>query len=405
MLRALKILISLLIFLVLIILMIINVRLYDASQIEVSGEDTVNLDLVKNLRGLRTSLRNGADEQMQGIYPEGYIFLNVLYGLAWCNLVEGLDPASAYALEGRAEIQQAWDRIDSPAGKSNFSKELPLPYGAFYTGWSTYLLGKKLQIENSAERNREEVRHFEEQCSRIASNLSSTLYPETYYGNSWPADVMLCVASLVQHDKIFPPRYTALVNQWVKYVEAKLDPNGLIPHAAQTDSGKPLISARGSSQSLMLIFLWEIDRDFGVQQFRLFQKKFLDCRLGLRGVREYPAGYEGQGDIDSGPVILSMGAAATIVGMQTCYLYGDAEAGLEIRGMIETLGLPWERNGEKTYLAGTLPMADAFIAWGHSRMKHETQSTPGFNIFHLYSAAIGLVFTFILWRLMTSLRR
>jgi hypothetical protein len=106
----------------------------------------------------------------------------------------------------------------------------------------------------------------------------------------------------------------------------------------------------------------EIDSAFAAEQFTIFTKHFIETRFGLVGVREYPSGVIGIGDVDSGPVIFGMGGAASIVGIRTLGTYRNQKAYELLRG-IEAFGLPIENDAEKKYLLGLLPMADAFITW------------------------------------------
>jgi hypothetical protein len=106
----------------------------------------------------------------------------------------------------------------------------------------------------------------------------------------------------------------------------------------------------------------EIDSAFAAEQFTLLTEHFIDTRFGLVGVREYPSGVSGIGDVDSGPVIFGMGGAASIVGIRILGTYKHHKARELARG-IEAFGLPLENDTEKKYLLGLLPMADAFITW------------------------------------------
>jgi hypothetical protein len=234
----------------------------------------------------------------------------------------------------------------------------------------------------------------------MASSFEKSVYPVSYMGAAWPADAMVCVASLALHDKLFEPRYSRLITQWIKKVQTNLDENGLIPHAADPITGKPIESARGSSQGLMLIFLTDIDREFGTQQFKIYRSLFLDERFGLTGIREYPntSTTTDTGDIDSGPVILDFGSAATLVGMHTLSVYGDYESSATIRSEIETFGLPSTTDeNQKMYLLGKLPIADAFIAWAHSAGNVSHEYRPWFVKFHLYSFLITAMLSLLLW--------
>src|SRR5688500_11200864 len=143
---------------------------------------------------------------MQKIYPEGFVFLNSIYALAWSSFLSHEDHGR-YFKEGYAEIQKAWLKIDSHEGRSPFSPDLLLPYGSFYKGWSSYVLASKLRMEIPVLRNGQEVQHFKQQCNAIARAIQRETYPESYHEGAWPADVMLCVAALSMHDQLFEPEY------------------------------------------------------------------------------------------------------------------------------------------------------------------------------------------------------
>ena len=295
--------------------------------------------------------------------------------------------------------------VRSPEARAIFDEHLTLSYGAFYTGWSNYLLGRKLSLEKPAMRNTEEVKYFQQQCALIAGaiNQYTSPYLESYYQAAWPADIMVCAASLRLHDKLFKPRYKTTLHTWLGKVKNTLDAKGLIPHLVHPVTGQAREGARGCSQSLMLIFMYEIDPIFGKQQFDLYKKNFPDERLGLPGIREYPNGTAGAGDIDSGPVIFQLGAAASIVGMRTFATYDEASQAYAIQCGIEAFGFAIQGNNEKKYILGMLPMADAFITWAETGIPVDTYTASTFNPtwFHIYSVIATTIIISLLiiqWR-------
>jgi len=295
-------------------------------------------------------------------------------------------------------ITTAYSKINSGIGRAPFDPILPIPYGAFYMGWSSYVLGRKLSLEPVAQRSKSEVKLFNYQCKVIASALKAHFYPASYRGHAWPADAFVCLASLSLHDKLFATQYSHAIADWVFHAKANVDSVGLIPHAVYASSGRPLQSSRGSSLSLMLIFLKSIDKDFALQQFKLYQKYFVDTRLGLQGIREYRSGDYGIGDVDSGPVIFQMGASATIVGMGTNALYDEHKTSSTIRNSVEAFGLPIENSREeKCYLFGALPIADGFIAWAHSFDRPPSTNDSSFIVFHLYSSGAVILLLLLIW--------
>jgi hypothetical protein len=407
MLRLLKILSSVLILTVLLVTLYINKSLYYQPEFVVVDSLEINQDLVRQLRFLKEEIHTGTGDEMQSIYPEGYLFMNLLYGLAWCDVAEELNERGALYGEAREEITRAYAAVNGPKGKSTFDEPLSIPYGAFYTGWNNYLLGKKLMIEREGEHDSTEVALFEWQCQRIAETIQSDTgpYPESYRQQAWPCDVVICVASLALHDQFTDPLYEDVIKTWIDEIQTTKDALGLLPHSVHYDSGQPAQSSRGCSQSLMLNFLLEIDPVFARQQFEIYKAQFLDYRFGLPGIREYEKGKSGSGDIDSGPIILNIGGAATIVGLRTMTAFKEYEVAAGIRNTIEALALPTRTEDQKRYLLGKLPIADAFIAWAHGKEAVARNKIVAHQdwraTFQLYSLAIilaGVLLIYYTWK-------
>lgn len=382
----------------------LNVKLYYAPTFTIDSAN-INTDVIKQLHFLKSTIHNGAATTMQQAYPEGFVFTQAVYGLSWCELAAKLDKKTELYKEAMQEIHYALQSVNSPTGRGIFDSTLSIPFGAYYTGWSNYLLGKKLMAQLPQERDTIDVQKFKTVCSQIDSALQKQVYPESYSGFSWPADVFVAAASLKLHDNLFEPLYETHLHSWIERVKQTLDRNGFIPYDATID-GKPLHIARGSSESLILNFLVEIDPAFAAQQFSLYKDAFLDHRFGLPGVREFPKGNDNTGDVDSGPVILAMGSAATIVGMQVFALYKDSTNAVAIRNGIEAFGLAYEGKDEKKYLLGQWPMADVFIAWAHTAAitKNESpETTERWRLpFHLYSILLISVFVLLIRLLLKS---
>ena len=406
-----KIFTSFILILLLSTVLYINKAIYYTPAIQVIENDTVNMDVLHQLRYLKHEMAAGAADDMQGLYPEGYIFMHALYGLAWHDFARELTPASPLYTEAQEEISKSCAAVRLPKARAIFDEHLVLPYGAFYTGWSSYLIGKKLSLEKAAERNVEEVLYFQQQCALIAEAFTNytSPYPESYYQAAWPADAMVCAASLRLHDELFNPKYSNIVYTWIGKVKKTLDTKGLIPHSTHPVTGQPREPARGSSQSLMLIFLHEIDPAFGKQQFDIYKKNFPDKRLGLPGIREYPIGVMGTGDVDSGPVIFQMGASASIVGMRTLATYQETSAAYAIHCGIEAFGFATGSEDERKYILGVLPMADVFITWAQTSIPvHTYKSTLNVSRFHVYSLLVIIIIMtllFLQWRHTLRLKR
>ncbi|MET9273972.1 hypothetical protein [Kribbella sp. NPDC003557] len=310
--------------------------------------------VVKQLKFLRAELENGADVAAQKQFPEGYFFLNVLYGLSWVQV--GLDDPERSA-DATAEARWALDRIASRDGTAPFDESLQPRYGVFYAGWTNWLRGGLFALGRSEAADRAA---FTSASAEIASAFRTAPSPflAAYPGQAWPVDSVVAIASLRLYDALVAPRFGQAARTWVTAARTRLDPaTGLLPHQAV-----PQVSgARGSSQAMIQRFLVDIDPAFAEEQYALFKERFVN---GL-GVREYPEGTSGHGDVDSGPLVFGMSLSATVVGLGAARVHHDPLADRLARTG-ELVGLPFSGLTTKRYLFGAVPIGDAFLAWSTS---------------------------------------
>jgi len=383
----------------------LNFVIYYQPSFKAIQGGSYNESVYQQLQFLKTEMHNDADEEMQALFPEGFVFINALYALTWSNLIQSTASESSIHQEDIKEIKWTIDQIETPKAKKIFDEQLAVPYGVFYTGWSNLVLGNYLKLIPASQREKQDIITFKSKCQSISQALQSskTPYLESYYENSWPADMTIAMASLKIHDQIFQPKYERTIATWISQVKEKLDPEtALIPHYTHSQSGEHILGARGSSQSLILNFLFEIDNEFAKAQFQIYDSLFLDSRMGLPGIREYPRGVTGGSDVDSGPVIFGIGGAASIVGQRTMYKYGKLEAYLGLRNSIEGFGAAYTANSQKKYIFGLLPMADVFIAWSNSIEREAIQTTNHSNWrlqFQIISFILIIIVGFIILKL------
>ncbi len=340
--------------------LVFNARLYTGH---------TDTDVMPQLHFIREALDGGAGETAQSYFPEGYFFSHVLYGLSWVDV--GLRQPEGTLLHQRALSEARWAlaRLEAPAGQATFSAALNPPYGVFYAGWSNWLRGGILKLQPPNQRDAAEVERFETAAGALAKAFddSPTPFLQAYPGQAWPVDNVVAMASLRLHDTLLQPRFTATIDRWIQAARQKLDPaTGLLPHQVETQTSEVLDGARGSSQSVIAGFLVEIDPVWGREQYGLFRKIFVTTVAGVPGVREYPAGVNRVGDVDSGPLIAGISLSATVVGMAAANVHGDSALAEPLLDAGEALGMPLQLGGSKRYALGVLPIGDAFLAWAKS---------------------------------------
>lgn len=380
----------------------INVHLHSENYIFAEKKT----DIVHQLNFLESELKsNNLGLRMQQFFPEGFVFINSLYGLAWCELAIS-DNSNDNTLKERAiaEALFAYNEINSARARRTFDSYLIPENGIYYYGWRNYLLSKILTIDTTFTDHELYIETFSFQCETIKNILNETESPylQSYSGQSWPADMFMAMASLSNHDKIFEPKYKADINMWLDKVSTRLDPEtNMIPHSVDFETGKSLQGARGCSMSLILRMLPEIDSAFADEQYKLFETAFVSKTLGLQSIREYPKGKHGAGDVDSGPVIFGVGFAATIVMTGTFSLYGKDDLAENQYKIINAFGFEKAKGEKKSYLFGKLPVADAFIAWGRATgLKDIKYKNPDnrYIRFHVISFFVVSLFWIIYFR-------
>jgi len=346
----------------------INFSLYAKTAFQKENFGSYNLDVVHQLHFLRTKIDEGEAVKMQSLFPEGFVFFHAIYGLSWGDLIANQSDTSAIYRQGLKEISQSLDAIFSPEGKRTFSKNLPLEYGAYYRGWSNYLLAQKIALTKSLDRDSSEIHRYLQNCIAISAAIdqSKSPYLESYNNNCWPADMLVAVSSLQLANEITDTSFDTTIQSWLEKTKKHLDSSGLIPHSTQVD-GTIIEPARGSSQALILRFLVDIDKDFAFEQYETFKEIFTQSRLGLKAVREYSKdATNDNGDVDSGPIIWDIGTVATIVSQGTFGKFNDWNRYQETKNCLNILGLGHTSGAEKKYLLGMYPMADVFLAWSNA---------------------------------------
>jgi hypothetical protein len=110
----------------------------------------------------------------------------------------------------------------------------------------------------------------------------------------------------------------------------------------------------------------EVDPTIGSSHYVAFRSQFVEPGWLLPGTREYPIGVDGVGDVDSGPLIAGVSLSASVTSMAPARMAKDNRLVTPYRQVGEALGVPITWNGERRYLLGKLPIADAFLVYART---------------------------------------
>jgi len=363
-------------------------------------------DIICQLNFIEKELKeNNLGERMQRIYPEGYIFSNVLYGLAWSEI--GIIDTN-YLIKQRAikEALFAYNQINLPSSISHFDSTLVPKNGIFFLGWSNYLLSKILLIDTTFDERKIYKNIFISNSNEIVKSiqLTHTTYLQSYESQSWPADMFVAMASISNFNKCYSDKYSSTLINWIQDVKLKLDPKTkLVPHKVDYLSGETIEGSRGSSMSLIIRLLSDIDIDFAKEQYSKYLKYFVTSTFGLPSIYEYPNGQKGDGDIDSGPVILSIGFSGTIVSIGSHASIGNYQLADNQYKTINAFGIGRKSSNMKKYLFGRIPISDEFIAWSRTKELNNNKNNENSFLwslkFHIYSVLILALLWFIIFRM------
>jgi len=120
------------------------------------------------------------------------------------------------------------------------------------------------------------------------------------------------------------------------------------------------IAPRGVSSVLLSRMLHEVDVELSADQYAKTREHFVDALFGvIPGVREYPKGETGSGDIDSGPLIFGFSLSASVVGIAAARFHGDIAFAGPATIVAHAAGMPLLGR----YAFGLMPVGEAFFVW------------------------------------------
>ncbi|MEQ9502994.1 MAG: hypothetical protein RIT81_39355 [Deltaproteobacteria bacterium] len=178
----------------------------------------------------------------------------------------------------------------------------------------------------------------------------------TYPGEWYPVDNLAVLATLRTaggHDAFVDATLTAFTKKYV-------DPDsGLLVQAVDA-SGRVVDGPRGSGTTLGAYFAAYADPKLARRLALAVERELARDVFEMGWVREYPAGQDGRGDIDSGPILLGAGLSATGFGLATARLANDREAFAARWAMATLWGAPLQLDGARQWVVGG-PLGNAIL--------------------------------------------
>jgi hypothetical protein len=190
---------------------------------------------------------------------------------------------------------------------------------------------------------------------------SPTMLIETYPGEIYPPDNTTAIAAIALYDRATGADHRALLSRWADACRKSfVDGRGLL-YQRMDSQGRPVQhTGRGSGTLLAVYFLAALDDPISSELWQAATRELDGSLLGFGGMREYPRGVRGAGDIDSGPVIAGLGVSASGFALAGARIHGDRARFRRLYASTWAVGAPVVSGGARHYAAGG-PLGDAIL--------------------------------------------
>ncbi|HSU53812.1 MAG TPA: hypothetical protein VLT36_07145 [Candidatus Dormibacteraeota bacterium] len=194
---------------------------------------------------------------------------------------------------------------------------------------------------------------------------SPNLLLESYPDECWMFDHVVALGALRITDALDGTDHSALIRNWVGMAKKKLvhDQTGILITSFTTDPA-PLDGPEGSTIWLVAHFLQLLDEDFARDQYQRARKELGRIKLGFGYAQEWPATWEGQPDIDSGPIIPFFKISAGSSGMAVigASAFKDEQFLSSLATTLDFAAFPSTKSGRLKYCASN-QVGDAVLLY------------------------------------------
>ncbi|MEO0369136.1 MAG: hypothetical protein AAF197_10180 [Pseudomonadota bacterium] len=171
------------------------------------------------------------------------------------------------------------------------------------------------------------------QVMSLSLELSSSPHGllEDYPNECYPIDILPAIAVIKRAGALLGIDSTDFVARSLRgFTDSKLDPQTALPaYRVNAKSGEAEGPARGVGISYMLIWAPELWPETARQWYQRYSHHFWEQNLFWVGVREFsqdtPVFYSWLGDVDSGPIIVGKGVAASAFGLAAARINGKPQ--------------------------------------------------------------------------------
>lgn len=197
--------------------------------------------------------------------------------------------------------------------------------GHAYLGYTNLGLGMLRLIDPGNPHAALNDRITSELARRIDASTHGMI--ETYPGETWPPDVSAVIGSIGLHARATKTDRTELLARWAaKFEPCAVNPkSGLLVQRVKSGTCDAEDATRGSGTAIAAYFLSFATPALAKKLYDAMISQLAVDVAGFGGIREYPRGTSGEGDVDAGPIIFGVSVGATGFGLGAARAQGDRD--------------------------------------------------------------------------------
>jgi hypothetical protein len=223
--------------------------------------------------------------------------------------------------------------------------------GHAYLGYINLALGMLRAVDPDTPLRALHDRLSEQLAARLFGSPTGLI--ETYPGETWPPDVAAVAGSLGLHAKLTGVDRSAQLLAWAKrFADCAVSRDGYLVQRVQSGSCVALDAPRGSGTAVAAYFLSFADRDLARRLHQALAGPGARTFLGFSAIREYGEGFEGQGDVNAGPIVLGVSVGATGFGLGSAAANRDRALFRSLYRTLDLFGAPVDRAGRRSFAVG-----------------------------------------------------
>jgi hypothetical protein len=176
---------------------------------------------------------------------------------------------------------------------------------------------------------------------------------ETYPGETWPPDVAVVAASIGLHARATGADVRQEMDAWAdRFARCAVHASGYLWQRVKSGGCAPVDAPRGSGTALASYVLGFAHPGLSRRLYQALADHGRVTLFGLGGLREYAEGFRGEGDGNSGPIVLGTSVGATGFGIGAARMNGDPDLYRQLYRSAHLFGVPVDDAGGRTFALG-----------------------------------------------------